>query len=95
LHEALPGFIVKALKHGINIFDKIMKGYYSENAQIVASESRTSSPVRVVRNRESFANATIEGLFPAGEGAGYAGGIVSAAIDGENCANAVAKFISV
>jgi len=93
LHEALPGFIVNALKHGVIIFNKIMKGYYSESAQIVASESRTSSPVRVVRNRESFANATINGLFPAGEGAGYAGGIVSAAIDGENCANAVAKFI--
>jgi len=94
LHEALPGFIVNALKHGIVVFNKIMKGYYSESAQIVASESRTSSPIRVVRNRESFANATIKGLFPAGEGAGYAGGIVSAAIDGENCANAVAKFIS-
>ena len=95
LHEALPGFIVKALQYGIVVFNKIMKGYYSESAQIVASESRTSSPVRVVRNKESFANASIQGLFPAGEGAGYAGGIVSAAIDGENCANAVAKYINV
>ena len=94
LHEVMPAFIVKALKFGVSSFNKIMKGYYSEHAQIVASESRTSSPIRVVRNRESFANATINGLFPAGEGAGYAGGIVSAAIDGENCANAVAKFIS-
>ena len=70
-----------------------MKGYYSEEAQIIAIESRTSSPIRVLRDRESFMNLSIEGLFPAGEGAGYAGGIVSAALDGENCASAVAKYL--
>jgi uncharacterized FAD-dependent dehydrogenase len=94
LHEALPGFITKSLKRGVNVFNKYMKGYYSEEAQIVAIESRTSSPVRVLRNKESFMNLTIEGLFPAGEGAGYAGGIVSAALDGENCAGAVAQYLS-
>jgi len=94
LHESLPGFIVNGLKKGINIFNKYMKGYYSEEAQIIAIESRTSSPVRVLRNKESFMNLSVEGLFPAGEGAGYAGGIVSAALDGENCANAVAQYIS-
>jgi uncharacterized protein len=94
LHEALPGFITHGLKRGVNVFNKYMKGYYSEEAQIVAIESRTSSPVRVLRNKESFMNMTIEGLFPAGEGAGYAGGIVSAALDGENCAGAVAQYLS-
>jgi uncharacterized FAD-dependent dehydrogenase len=93
LHESLPRFIVKGLKKGVNIFNTYMKGYYSEEAQIIAIESRTSSPIRVIRDRESFMNLSIEGLFPAGEGAGYAGGIVSAALDGENCASAVAKYL--
>ena len=70
-----------------------MKGYYTEEAQIVAPESRTSSPIRIPRNRNSFMHEDIIGLFPTGEGAGYAGGIVSAAIDGDNCANAVVQFI--
>lgn len=94
LHETLPEFIVKGLKTGINIFNNHMKGYYTEEAQIIAVESRTSSPIRVLRNKESYMNLSVEGLFPAGEGAGYAGGIVSAALDGENCADAVAKYIS-
>jgi uncharacterized FAD-dependent dehydrogenase len=94
LHETLPEFIVNGLKIGVNTFNKYMKGYYSEEAQIIGVESRTSSPVRVLRNKESFMNLSVEGLFPAGEGAGYAGGIVSAALDGENCADAVAQYIS-
>jgi uncharacterized FAD-dependent dehydrogenase len=94
LHSALPGFITKGLKRGVNVFNKYMKGFYSEEAQIVGVESRTSSPVRVLRNKESYMNISVEGLFPAGEGAGYAGGIVSAALDGENCANAVAQYLS-
>ena len=94
LHETLPAFIVKGLKIGVNTFNKYMKGYYSEEAQIIGVESRTSSPIRVLRNKESYMNLSIEGLFPAGEGAGYAGGIVSAALDGENCADAVAQYIS-
>ncbi|MDR3611902.1 MAG: FAD-binding protein, partial [Ignavibacteriaceae bacterium] len=94
LHEALPDFVVKGLKRGMNIFNRYLKGYYSEEAQLVAVESRTSSPVRVLRNRETYMDVTVEGLFPAGEGAGYAGGIVSAAIDGENCAGAVARYLN-
>ena len=94
LHDTLPKFIMKGLKTGVNIFNKYMKGYYSEEAQIVAVESRTSSPIRVLRDRESFMNMSVKGLFPAGEGAGYAGGIVSAALDGENCAGAVAQYLT-
>ena len=93
LHNELPDFIVAGLKKALHIFEKKMKGYFSEEAIIVATESRTSSPVRILRDRESFMHPEINGLFPAGEGAGYAGGIVSAAIDGENCAEAVAKYL--
>ena len=71
-----------------------MKGYYSEEAQILAAETRTSSPIRIPRDKETLMHVQLKGLFPAGEGAGYAGGIVSAAIDGERCADAVLKFIS-
>ncbi len=94
LHEELPKFITSSLKKSLFIFNKKMKGYYTEEAQIVATESRTSSPIRVPRNSQTFMHNQIEGLFPCGEGAGYAGGIVSAAIDGENCAEACAKYLS-
>jgi uncharacterized FAD-dependent dehydrogenase len=93
LHMELPDFIVKGLKKALFIFDKKMKGYLSEDAIIVATESRTSSPIRILRDKKSFMHPDVYGLFPAGEGAGYAGGIVSAAIDGENCANAAAKYL--
>jgi uncharacterized FAD-dependent dehydrogenase len=75
-------------------FDKRMKGFYSEEAQLVAIESRTSSPVRIPRVKETYMHPQIAGLFPCGEGAGHAGGIVSAALDGENCANAAAKYLA-
>ena len=65
-----------------------MKGYYTNEAQIVGVESRTSSPVRIPRNKETLEHVRIKGLYPCGEGAGYAGGIVSAAMDGEKCAEA-------
>jgi hypothetical protein len=86
----LPAFIVRNLKKALFIFDKKMKGYYTEEAQIVSPESRTSSPVRIPRDKETLMHIEIKGLFPCGEGAGYAGGIVSAAIEGENCADAAA-----
>jgi hypothetical protein len=70
-----------------------MKGYFTDEAQILAVESRTSSPLRIPRDKETLMHVDIEGLFPSGEGAGYAGGIVSAAIDGERCAEAVVKYI--
>jgi uncharacterized FAD-dependent dehydrogenase len=70
-----------------------MKGYLSNEAVLVATESRTSSPVRIPRNKETLMHLEIEGLFPAGEGPGYAGGIVSAAMDGERVASACATFV--
>src|SRR5690606_24169290 len=91
LHEVLPHFIVKNLRKALFILNKKMKGYYSEEAQIVSPESRTSSPIRIPRDKETLMHSEVKGLFPCGEGAGYAGGIVSAAIDGENCADASAK----
>lgn len=95
LHEYLPSTITKNLKQALMIFNKKMKGYYSEEAQIVAVESRTSSPVRIPRDNKTFMHVDVEGLFPCGEGAGYAGGIVSAAIDGENCANACCHYLNI
>lgn len=95
LHEELPKFVSGALKKALEIFNRKMRGYFSEEAVIVATESRTSSPVRIPRDRETYMHIEVKGLFPSGEGAGYAGGIVSAAIDGENCADAVLKYLSV
>ena len=66
-----------------------MKGYLTNEAVMVATESRTSSPVRIPRSKETLQHVQIEGLYPCGEGAGYAGGIISAAIDGENCAEKI------
>lgn len=94
LDEELPPFIVKRLKRALKDFNKKMRGYLSDEAILVGVESRTSSPVRVPRDRETFMHVEIKGLFPCGEGAGYAGGIVSSAIDGENCADAVGRFLS-
>ncbi len=93
LHEILPDYIASRLKKALIEFGKKMKGYFTEEAQILAAETRTSSPVRIPRDKETLMHPEIRGLFPCGEGAGFAGGIVSAAIDGENCANAAAKKI--
>ncbi|MCJ7553328.1 MAG: FAD-binding protein [Ignavibacteriaceae bacterium] len=93
LHKELPQFISSRLKKAISVLDKKKKGYYSEEAILVGVESRTSSPIRIPRNKESLMHTEVEGLFPCGEGAGYAGGIVSSAIDGENCADAVGKYL--
>jgi len=93
LHEVLPKVIVDGIRRSLHTFNKTMKGYVTEEAQLVAGETRTSSPLRIPRDKETYMHTSIKGLFPCGEGAGYAGGIVSAAIDGENCADAIAKFI--
>jgi uncharacterized FAD-dependent dehydrogenase len=93
LHDELPAFISKYLKEALYVFNKKMRGYLTEDAIIVAAESRTSSPIRIPRDSETLMHIGTEGLFPAGEGAGYAGGIVSAALDGENCAKAVAVYL--
>ncbi len=93
LHEILPGFIYEKLKTGVQEFGRKMRGYYTEEANVIATESRTSAPVRIPRNKETFMHVEVEGLFPCGEGAGYAGGIISAALDGQNVAKAVTHFI--
>jgi len=94
LHEALPAYIAKPLKQSLLVFDKKMRGYFTNEAIIVATESRTSSPIRIPRDKDSLMHIKVSGLFPCGEGAGYAGGIISAAIDGENCADASAKYLT-
>lgn len=93
LKDTLPDFVASSLKNALPVFGKKMKGYYTNEAILVGVESRSSSPVRIPRDRESFQHPQVAGLFPCAEGAGYAGGIVSAAIDGVNCANAVLKTI--
>lgn len=89
----LPPFILEALQEGFKVFGKKMRGYLTEEAVVVGVESRTSSPVRIPRHEVTLQHPQVKGLFPCGEGAGYAGGIVSAAMDGERCAEAAADFI--
>ncbi len=91
LHEGLPPFIASRLRGGFRGFGKKMKGYFTNEAQILAVESRTSSPVRVPRDKATLQHPRIAGLYPCGEGPGYAGGIVSAAMDGERVALAIAN----
>lgn len=92
LFELMPQSIVQRLQSGVEVFGRKMKGYFTKEANVIGTESRTSSPIRIPRNRETFMHEQIEGLFPCGEGAGYAGGILSAAMDGQNVAKAVAKY---
>lgn len=94
LDEVLPIAISSALKTALKHFGKKMPGYFTSEAVLVGIESRTSSPVRIPRNSETLMHPQIKGLFPCGEGAGYAGGIVSAAIDGDRCADAAVLFLN-
>jgi len=89
LDNILPDFVSTSLKAALPLFGKKMKGYYTNEAILVGVESRTSSPVRIPRDKEGYQHPQLKGLYPCAEGAGYAGGIVSAAIDGINCANAI------
>jgi len=91
LDDVLPPFVSQRLKEGFKAFGQKMNGFYTNEAQVVGVESRTSSPVMVPRNKESLEHVNVKRLFPCGEGAGYAGGIVSAAIDGMKCAEAIAS----
>jgi hypothetical protein len=84
--QVFPGFLSQILREGFTEFGKLMKGYLTNEAILHAPESRTSSPVRIPRNPDTLEHVQIKGLYPCGEGAGYAGGIISAAIDGEQCA---------
>ena len=87
--QVLPPFIHTALQGGFKAFGESMKGYLTNEAVVHAPESRTSSPVRIPRDEQTLEHIQIKGLYPCGEGAGYAGGIVSAAIDGEKCAEKI------
>ena len=93
LHQILPDFIYQRLQKGVQEFGQKMKGYYTEEANVIATESRTSSPIRIPRDRKTYMHEEVKGLFPCGEGAGYAGGIISAAMDGQNVAKGVLEFV--
>lgn len=92
LHELFPKFVAQRLKKAFIDFDKKMPGFISEEAVLHAPESRTSSPICIPRNNETLQHITISGIYPCGEGAGYAGGIVSAAVDGVNCAKKIIEL---
>jgi uncharacterized FAD-dependent dehydrogenase len=94
LHFWMPPFLSERLSKGFQLFGKSSRGFLTNEAVMIAVETRTSSPVRIVRDKDTLQHLTVEGLFPCGEGAGYAGGIVSAGIDGERCAEAVAHYLN-
>ena len=94
LHFWMPSFLSERLSKGFQLFGKSSRGFLTNEAVMIAVETRTSSPVRIVRDKDTLQHLTMEGLFPCGEGAGYAGGIVSAGIDGERCAEAVANYLN-
>ncbi len=93
LHFWMPGFVGKRLQEGFKTFGKNAHGFLTNEAILIATETRTSSPVRIVRDRDTLQHVRIRGLFPCGEGAGYAGGIVSAGVDGERCAEMCAEYL--
>lgn len=93
LHFWLPQFITTRLQEGFKAFGRRSRGFLTDEAILIATESRTSAPVRILRTPETLQHIRLEGLFPCGEGAGYAGGIVSAAMDGERCAEALSQTL--
>lgn len=93
LHFWMPPFVAKRLQEGFKKFGKMSHGFLTNEAVLIATETRTSSPVRIVRDPETLQHVTVKGLFPCGEGAGYAGGIVSAGVDGERCAEMCAEYV--
>ena len=95
LHFWMPAFITDRLSKGFQQFGKSSHGFLTNEAVMIGVETRTSAPVRILRDNETLQHVTINGLFPCGEGAGYAGGIVSAGIDGERCAEAVATYLGI
>ena len=95
LHFWMPNFISDRLSKGFQQFGRSSHGFLTNEACLIGMETRTSAPVRILRDNESLQHVTISGLFPCGEGAGYAGGIVSAGVDGERCAEAVANYLGI
>jgi len=94
LHELFPPMITDAMKEGLKAFDKKIKGFAMEDALLTAVESRSSSPVRIVRDGDTLESTNVHGLYPSGEGAGFAGGIVSSALDGLKCAEKLMESLS-
>ena len=94
LHFWLPPFVGKRLQTAFGVFGKTSHGFLTNEAVLIAAETRTSSPVRILRDNSSLQHIRLHGLFPCGEGAGYAGGIVSAGVDGERCADAAFEYVS-
>ena len=94
IHFWMPEFIGSRLKQGFKNFGKSSHGFLTNEAVMIGVETRTSSPIRIVRDKDSLQHVEVEGLFPCGEGAGYAGGIVSAGVDGERCAEAAAGYVN-
>ena len=93
LHFWMPRFITTRLIEGFNAFGRRSRGFLTNEAILIAAETRTSAPVRILRDNDTLCHVKVSGLYPCGEGAGYAGGIVSAAIDGERCAEACAAVL--
>ena len=93
LHFWMPRFVTTRLQEAFKAFGRSSRNFLTNEAILIASETRTSAPVRILRDNENLQHTRIAGLFPCGEGAGYAGGIVSAAIDGERCAEALAAWM--
>lgn len=95
LHFWMPEMIASRLRQGFRKFGAMSHGFLTNNATVIAVETRTSSPVRILRDKDTLEHVNVKGLFPCGEGAGYAGGIVSAGVDGERCAEQVARLLGV
>ena len=93
LHFWMPEPITSRLRQAFRLWGKQKHGFLTQDATVIATETRTSSPLRIPRDNISLQHTTIEGLFPCGEGAGYAGGIVSAGVDGERCAESLAAYL--
>ena len=93
IHFWMPRFITLRLQQGFKNFGKAAHGFLTNEAILIGVETRTSAPVRIPRDRDTLQHVRLEGLFPCGEGAGYAGGIVSAAVDGERCAEMLKEYV--
>ena len=93
IHFWMPAFVTKRLQQGFRNFGKMCHGFLTNEAVMIGVETRTSAPVRILRDRETLQHVRLQGLFPCGEGAGYAGGIVSAGVDGERCAEMLAEYL--
>ena len=94
LHFWLPANVSSRLREGFRVFGRKSHGFLTNEAVVIAVETRTSSPIRILRDAERLMHVSISGLFPCGEGAGYAGGIVSAGVDGERCAEMAAEYVN-